>query len=131
MRRLLQAIEAGTPPVATSRLDFAPGEAAQVDFGAGQLITDAMSGTSLLSWFFVMTLAWNRHHYVRFVRDQTVETWLACRRHACEWFGGVMGRAMIDNPKCAITRACSRAPEVQRAYAECAEGYGFRRLCSR
>jgi hypothetical protein len=37
VRRPLQAIEAGTPPVATSRLDFAPGEAAQVDFGAGQL----------------------------------------------------------------------------------------------
>ena len=27
---------------------------------------------------------------------------------------------------CAITRACYRDPEVQRAYAECAEGYGFK-----
>ena len=30
------------------------------------------------------------------------------------------------NPKCAITRACYHNPEVQRAYAECAEGYGFK-----
>ncbi len=35
-------------------------------------------------------------------------------------------RIVIDNAKCAITRACRTDPLVQRAYAECAEGYGFR-----
>lgn len=35
-------------------------------------------------------------------------------------------RIIIDNPKCAITRACARDPIVQRAYAECAVGYGFK-----
>ncbi len=34
-------------------------------------------------------------------------------------------RVVIDNPKCAITRACYHDPEVQRAYADCAEAYGF------
>jgi transposase len=126
VRRLLQAIDAGTAPKPTCRLDFEPGEAAQVDFGAGPLITDVMTGASFKTWFFVMTLAWSRHQYAEFVRDQTVETWLACHRHAFEWFGGVVKRVIIDNPKCAITRACVRDPEVQRAYAECAEGYGFR-----
>jgi hypothetical protein len=38
----------------------------------------------------------------------------------------VPGRIIIDNPKCAITRACITDPAVQRAYAECAEGYGFK-----
>lgn len=126
VRRLLQSIDAVTPKASTSRLDFEPGEAAQVDFGAGPVITDAMTGASCKTWFFVMTLAWSRHQYVEFVRDQTVETWLACHRRAFEWFGGVASRVIIDNPKCAITRACTRDPEVQRAYAECAEGYGFR-----
>ena len=32
----------------------------------------------------------------------------------------------IDNPKCAITRACFHDPEVQGSYGELAEGYGFR-----
>jgi len=32
---------------------------------------------------------------------------------------------VIDNAKCAITRACTRDPEVQRAYAELAEAYDF------
>ncbi len=40
-------------------------------------------------------------------------------------FNGVPKKLIIDNPKCAIIRACYHDPEVQRAYAECAEGYGF------
>lgn len=126
VRRMLQLIAADTPPKATTILDFAPGEASQVDFGAGPLITDAITGTVFKTWFFVMTLCWSRHQYAEFVLDQTVATWLECHRHAFEWFGGVVGRVIIDNPKCAITRASIRDPEVQRAYAECAEGYGFR-----
>ena len=73
-----------------------------------------------------MTLAWSRHGYAEVVTDQKVATWLGCHRRAFEWFNGVPGRLTIDNPKCAITRACYHDPEVQRAYAECAEGYGFK-----
>ena len=40
----------------------------------------------------VMTLAWSRHQYVEFVRDQTVATWLGCHRRAFETFGGVPSR---------------------------------------
>jgi hypothetical protein len=32
----------------------------------------------------------------------------------------------IDNPKCAITRACYYEPEVQRSYGQLALGYSFR-----
>ncbi|KAI3606231.1 Mobile element protein [Cupriavidus necator H850] len=73
-----------------------------------------------------MTLCWSRHQYVELVRDQTIATWLQCHRHAFEWFHGVPARLIIDNPKCAIIRACLYEPNVQRAYAQCAEGYGFR-----
>ncbi len=108
------------------RLDFDPAKAAQVDFGADPLITDVYTGEIFKSWFFVMTLCWSRHQYVEMVRDQTIATWQRCHRHAFEWFGGVPGRIIIDNPKYAITCACIHEPDVQRAYAECAEGYGFR-----
>jgi hypothetical protein len=73
-----------------------------------------------------MTLANSRHQYVEFVWDQTVATWLGCHRRAFEWFAGVPRRVIIDNAKCAITRACAQDPTVQRAYAEAAEGYGFK-----
>lgn len=123
VKRFLQAHRPG--PSATIILDFKPGEAAQVDFGSGPRLMDWAAEKEIKTWFFVMTLAFSRHQYLEFVLDQKVETWLGCHRRAFEFFGGVPRKVIIDNPKCAITRACYTEPKVQRAYAEYAEEYGF------
>ena len=124
VRRLLQKI-ANNAPQATVMLDFEPGEMAQVDFGSGPKIIDTATGEQFSSWFFVMTMAFSRHQYVEMVKDQKVATWLGCHRRAFEFFAGVPAKVMIDNLKSAITKASWHDPEVQRSYAECAEGYGF------
>jgi transposase len=126
MYRFLRQIVVEKEPDVPLRLAFKPAEAVQVDFGAGPPITDVYTGEIFKTWFFVMTLCWSRHQYAEFVRDQTVATWLGCHRRAFEWFGGCVSRVIIDNAKCAITKACVYEPEVQRAYAECAEGYAFK-----
>ena len=123
--RFLQGLKA-TVPNATVILEFAPADAAQVDFGRGPELVDTRTGELGLSWVLVMTLCWSRQQYAERVDDQTVWTWLACHRRAFEWFNGVPQRVIIDNPKCAIIRACFYDPEVQRSYGELAEGYGFR-----
>lgn len=125
VHRLIASIRRALPPEATVPLSFAPGEAAQVDFGTGPVLVHPGSGRAQRTWVFVMTLAFSRHQYVEFVWDQSVATWLGCHRRAFEWFAGVPARVIVDNAKCAITRACYHDPLVQRAYAECAEGYGF------
>jgi transposase len=124
VRRKVQKIRDKNPK-ASCVLDFAPGEAAQVDFGTGPSIIDVITGEVIKTWIFVMTLCFSRHMYAEIVTDQKVGTWLACHRRAFEFFNGVVGKLIIDNPKCAITRACYRDPEVQRSYSELAEGYGF------
>ena len=126
VRRMLAEIRASKPPATTVRLYFAPGEAAQVDFGAGPFLFDPEQRAMRRAWAFVMTLCFSRHQYVEFVFDQTVPTWLGLHRRAFEWFAQVPRRLIIDNPKCAITKACIRDPLVQRSYAECAEGYQFK-----
>lgn len=125
VRRMLADIRSAEPPETTCRLDFEPGDCAQVDFGAGPML-EHPDGKARRTWAFVMTLCFSRHQYVEFVWDQSAATWLGCHRRAFEWFGAVPLRVIIDNAKCAITKACSHDPTVQRAYAECAEGYGFR-----
>src|SRR6202166_360334 len=124
--RSLNHLVVNEVPEVPLRLTFRPAEAAQVDFGAGPPIIDVHTGEIFKTWFFVMTLAWSRHQYAEFVRDQSVATWLGCHRRAFEWFGGSVARVTIDNAKCAITRACVYEPEVQRSYGECAEGYSFK-----
>ncbi len=125
VRRFLTHLAGERGATATTILEFSPADAAQVDFGAGPALLSE-SGHTLKTGFFVMTLCWSRHQYVELVFDQTVETWLACHRRAFEWFGGRPERIIIDNAKCAIIRACTYDPEVQRSYAGLAEGYGFR-----
>ena len=123
--RMLRQLRGEQPPEVTVRLSFAPAEAAQVDFGAGPMLLHPDSRLRR-TWAFVMTLCHSRHQYVEFVWDQSVATWLGCHRRAFEWFDGVPERVIVDNAKCAIVKACRHDPLVQRAYAECAEGYGFK-----
>jgi transposase len=122
--RFVRQVEPLTPD-ATVRVERRPGEEAQVDFGYAGVLRDPHSGQLRRSWAFVMTLSWSRHQYVEFVFDQQVETWLLCHRHAFEYFGGVPQRVVIDNLKAAILRASQDDPQVQQAYRECAEHYGF------
>jgi transposase len=126
VQRMLRSIGRSRPPDATVHLTFTPGQAAQVDFGAGPYLTDPATGKRRRAWAFVMTLCFSRHQYVEFVLDQTIATWLGCHRRAFEWFSAVPSTVTIDNPKCAITRACRFDPIVQRAYGECAEAFNFR-----
>jgi len=124
VKRFLRRVE--PPPVrATLRMEVAPGEEAQVDFGAAGLLFDPDGGRLRRAWAFVMTLAYSRHQYVEFVFDQTVATWCRCHRGAFEFFGGVPRRLVPDNLKAAIVRAALYDPEVQRVYRELAEHYGF------
>jgi len=118
------------PPKAISavgRIETLPGEVAQVDFGAVGDLFDPATQTLRRAWVFVMVLGWSRHMYAEFVFDQKIVTWLVCHQHAFEFFGGVSQRVILDNLKAAIVKAYTRDKdvEVQRAYAECAEHYGF------
>jgi transposase len=111
--------------VAVVRVEREPGEEAQVDFGAAGRMLDEATGMVRKAWAFVMLLSWSRHQYVEFVFDQRVPTWLALHERAFASFGGVPARVVIDNLKAGITKAAWDEPEVQAAYRECAEHYGF------
>ncbi len=124
VKRFLRRVD--PPPVrATVRMEVAPGEEAQVDFGFAGLLFDPDLGRLRRAWAFVMILSCSRHEYVEFVFDQEVATWCRCHRAAFEFFGGVPRRLVPDNLKAAIVRAALYDPEVQRVYRELAEHYGF------
>ncbi len=109
---------------AVVRIETEPGEEGQVDFGYVGHMRDA-EGNPRKTWSFVMTLSWSRHAYVEFVRDQSIGTWLRCHQNAFEYFGGVPRHLVIDNLKAGVTRAVWDDPQLQMAYRECAEHYGF------
>ena len=125
--RLVRAIRREQPPSVTLRIETAPGEVAQVDFGFIGYLRDDQTGKLRKAWLFTLVLAWSRHQYAEIVFDQKLTTWLLCHQRAFEFFGGVPQRIVLDNLKAAVIKAYTRDedPTVQQAYRECAEHYGF------
>jgi len=106
------------------KLHFAPGECAQVDWGA--FGTVAVGNTRRRLSFFVIVLAYSRMMYVEFTVSQTMEHFLSCHEHAFKAFGGVPSKIMIDNLKSAVLqRLAGVAPVFNARYADFARHYGF------
>lgn len=110
---------------AAVRVHTAPGEEAQVDFGSAGSFLDPSSDRLRPAYVFVMTLSYSRHQYAELVFDQKVPTWLACHRHAFEWFGGVPQRIVPDNLKAAVLEAALYDPVLGEPYRRMAQHYRF------
>jgi transposase len=82
------------------KLAFAPGEAAQVDWGSWGTIGVGKTRRQLS--FFVMVLCHSRRMYLEFFVAQTMEHFLAAHEHAFAAFGAVPTRIMIDNLKTGV-----------------------------
>ena len=105
-------------------LAFAPGECAQVDWGAFGSVPVGQTQRRLS--FFVMVLCYSRLLYVEFTVSQTMEHFLACHQHAFEFFGGIPHKVMVDNLKSAVLkRALGEAPVFNPKYLDFARHNGF------
>jgi transposase len=104
-------------------LAFAPGEAAQVDWGEWGTI--AVGHTRRRLSFFVMVLAYSRQMYVEFTCSQTMEQFLAAHVNAFNALG-VPRKVMVDNLRCAVLRHVRGEPaQFNPRYLDFARHYGF------
>jgi transposase len=124
VRRFVRQL-APAQPRAVTRVHTVPGEEAQVDFGGAGKLVDPRGGRLRQAYVFVMTVSYSRHQYAELVFDQKIATWLACHRHAFEWFGGVPRRIVPDNLKAAVLQAQLHDPVLGEAYRRQAQHYGF------
>jgi transposase len=107
------------------KLNFAPGECAQVDWGSYKSV--AVGSTRRRLSFFVMVLCHCRMMYVEFTVSQTMEHFLDCHQRGFEFFGGVPQKVMVDNLKSAVLkRITGRDPVFNPKYQDFADHYGFR-----
>ena len=106
------------------KLACAPGECAQVDWGSFGAVP--VGQTSRRLSFFVMVLCYSRMLYVECTVSQTMEHFLACHQHACEFFGGIPHKVRVDNLKSAVLkRALGEAPVFNPKSLDFAMHNGF------
>jgi transposase len=106
------------------KLQFAPGEAAQVDWG--EFGTIAVGDTRRKLSFFVMVLCYSRRMYLEFFVSQTMEHFLAAHEHAFAAFNAVPSRIIIDNLKTGvIEHLAGCAPIFNQRYLDYSRHCGF------
>ena len=124
VRRFLANKHLANPEVWV-RVETAPGEEVQVDFGYVGMMRDPSTGLKRKVWCFVMVMCHSRHMYVEFVFNQTIAVWVGCHTRAFKWFGGIPKRVVIDNLKSGVVKSLLEDPVFSAPYREMALHYGF------
>ena len=103
VRRFVNRLGERTP-LPFRRMECAPGEEAQVDFGSGAPLITA-DGKRKKTWVFRIVLSHSRKAYSEAVPRQTTEHFLRCLENAFRSFGGVPQTLVIDNLRAAVSKA--------------------------
>lgn len=107
----------GGEPEQFDRLEFAPGEEAQVDYGEGALTFDALGGRWKRPRLFVMTLRYSRRSFRRVVWKSSQQEWARLHEQAFRYFGGATRYVVLDNLKEGVLKPDLYEPELNPAYA--------------
>jgi transposase len=105
------------------RLECAPGEEVQVDFGTGAPVVSA-NGKRRRPHVFRMVLSHSRKGYSEAVWRQTADSFIACLENGFHYFGGVPRVIVLDNLKAGVETPDWYDPDINPKLRAFAEHYG-------
>jgi transposase len=111
-------------PEQFDRLEFAPGEEAQVDYGEGALTRHPSSGRYRRPRLFVMTLRYSRRSFRRVVWKSSQEIWARLHEEAFRYFSGSVSYVVLDNLKEGVITPDLYEPQINRVYGAMLAHYG-------
>ena len=110
-------------PLPFRRIETAPGEEAQLDFGSGAPIVDEQ-GRRRRTHVLRVVLSYSRKAYSEVVYRQTTENLVRCLENAFWHFGGVPKTLVPDNLKAAVLKADWYDPDLNPKLRSFCEHYG-------
>lgn len=131
VQRFVRKLQSRTP-LPFRRMESAPGEEAQVDFGTGApvIIPDnealplGVKTRRRKTHVFRIVLSCSRKAYSEAVYRQTAEEFIRCLENAFHHFGGVPRTLVVDNLKAAVLKADWYDPELNPKIQAFADHYG-------
>ncbi len=111
-------------PEQFERLEFAPVEEAQVDYGEGVLTQIPGSDRYRRPRLFVMTFRYSRRCFRRLVWNSSKETWAQLHEQAFRYFGGTTAYVVLDNLKEGVIKPDLYEPELNPVYRDVLAYYG-------
>jgi transposase/5S rRNA maturation endonuclease (ribonuclease M5) len=122
VKRFVRGLKKNTPKL-FDRLEYLPGEEAQVDYGQGAM-TLHPSGKYRRPRLFVMTLKYSRRSFRKVVWKSSQETWARLHEEAFRYFGGTVKYVVLDNLKEGVIKPDIYEPELNPIYAAMLNHYG-------
>jgi transposase/5S rRNA maturation endonuclease (ribonuclease M5) len=104
------------------RLEFVPGEEAQVDYGTGAPTLHS-NGKYRRPRLFVMTLKYSGRSFRKVVWKSSKEVWCRLHEQAFRYFGGCSQYVTLDNLKEGVIKPDIYDPELNSLYAAVLEHY--------
>lgn len=111
-------------PLPFRRMECAPGEEAQVDFGCGAPVVGP-DGRRRRTHVLRVVLSFSRKAYSEVVYRQTTDDFVRCLENAFAHFGGLPRTLVIDNLKAAVKQADWFDPELNPKLTSFAQHYGI------
>jgi transposase len=123
VKRFCRGLRRGAPEQ-FDRLEFLPGEEAQVDYGEGAPTLHPGSGRYRKPRLFVMTLRYSRRSYRQVVWKSSSEVWARLHEQAFRYFGGCPQYVVLDNLKEGVITPDIYEPKLNRVYSTMLAHYG-------
>lgn len=111
-------------PLPFRRMECAPAEEAQVDFGHGAPVK-CPGKNKRRPHLFRIVLSYSRKAYSEVVYKQTTGQFIRCIENAFRHFGGVPKTLVLDNLKAAVSKADWYDPDINPKFASFARHYGI------
>jgi len=112
-------------PAVTMRLEHKPGEKCFFDYAEGINIVDASTGEIRKTWFFCGVMAMSSMTFGEFTFTQKRDELIRSMENAFRFFGGVTPYVTVDNQKAAVDHAHWYDPDVNPAFVDFANHWGF------
>lgn len=124
VKRFVRQLGAATP-LPFRRMECAPGEEGQVDFGEGGRTARVGRKRKVRPPLLRVVLSHSRKGYSETVETQAAEDFIRCLENAFWSFGGVPKTVVIDNLKAGVLQADWFDPTITPKFAAFAQHYGF------
>ena len=123
LREYLKGVRPGRSPRAFVRVESAPGERFEVDWGHFGALD--YQGDKRKLYAFVLVECHSRRLYLEFTHSQSFETFARCHIHAFRFMQGVAREVLFDNLASAVAEREGRWVRFNPRFLELARQYGF------
>jgi transposase len=124
VQRFISKLRRVAAPEARVVIETAPGEEAQVDYGAGPMVRDPQTGKYRRTRLFVLTLGYSRKSVRLLVFRSSARIWAELHEQAFRRLGGVTRVVVLDNLREGVLAPDVYDPSLNPLYRDMLQHYG-------